>query len=92
MKHKSNELIKTIKLKSLSSEIVKKTESHFKNIFLNLFKNAMTKPVNTNSTNPQNKNSQIKNLTNKISNKNKSLQNNKNKSSDFSNPQNGKFL
>lgn len=84
MKQKSNELIKTIKLKSLSSEIVKKTESHFRKNFLNLFKNALTNQVNKNS---QNQNF----LTKKISHQNKSLQNSKNSSNSLA-QENGKLF
>lgn len=46
MKKKYPEIIKTFKLRSLSSDIVKNAESHFKKNFLNLFKNALLNPIN----------------------------------------------
>ncbi len=77
MKQKSTELIKTLKLKTLSLDIVNKTESHFRKNFLDLFKNALNKnTINQNQNQNQNEyeknkqNLQINFLTKKILNKN----------------------
>jgi len=55
MKKNAFELLNLNKLKSLSNNIIEKSEKHYKKAFLDIFKQACNRPVRKNILNSENK-------------------------------------
>ncbi len=59
MKKNALELLNLNKLKSLSNNIIDKSEKHYKNIFLDIFKQACKRPVRKDKSNSQKNNNSL---------------------------------